>query len=100
MNTSSSRFPSRCDGTRCAWQNYFDVRQTLEEKVMRASARGGGGGGGGGGEEENTPSPSPGPGAFSGSFFNFGERAAQSQKAKMLAKLNTPHKRYEKKVQY
>eukprot|EP00903_Cladosiphon_okamuranus_P008377 g8055.t1 len=73
-------------------KNYFDVRQTLEEKVMRASGKGGSG------SEEKTASPSPGPGGFSGSFFNFGERAAQSQKAKMLAKLKTPHKRYEKKI--
>ena len=64
---------------------------------MRAAARGAGVGGQVG-EDENTSSPSPGPGAFSGSFFNFGERAAQSQKAKMLAKLKTPHKRYDKKV--
>lgn len=67
---------------------------------MRASAKGAGGNGDGDqdAEEENTSEPSPGGGGFSGSFFNFGERAAQSQKAKMLAKLNTPHKRYEKKV--
>lgn len=64
---------------------------------MRAAAKGAGSGGGGG-DDESTPSPSPGPGAFSGSFFNFGERSAQSHKAKMLAKLKTPHKRYEKKV--
>ncbi|CAN0291003.1 unnamed protein product, partial [Hapterophycus canaliculatus] len=57
--------------------NYFDVRQTLEEKVMRASGKGGGDGNG-------AVTPSHGPGS---SFFNFGERAAQSQKAKMLAKL-------------
>lgn len=49
----------------------------------------------GGGDGGGSVTPSHGPGS---SFFNFGERAAQSQKAKMLAKLNTPHKRFEKKV--
>lgn len=75
--------------TRFAWQNYFDVRQTLEEKVLRASDKGGSGG-----EEGSSLSRS----ASSGSFFNFGERSVQSQKAKMLARLNTPHKRFEKKA--
>lgn len=55
---------------------------------MRASGKGGGDG-------DGSVTPSHGTGS---SFFNFGERAAQSQKAKMLAKLNTPHKRFEKKV--
>ncbi|CBN76857.1 conserved unknown protein [Ectocarpus siliculosus] len=68
-------------------KNYFDVRQTLEEKVMRAGGNGGEGSG-----VAATPSSGP------GSLFNFGERSAQSQKAKMLAKLNTPHKRFEKKI--
>lgn len=36
-------------------------------------------------------SPSPG-------IFNLGEKHRGSQKAKMLAKISTPHKRYEKKV--
>lgn len=52
---------------------------------MRASA--------GGGTDE-TAAATPGP----GTFFNFGERSRENQKAKMLAKLNTPHKRFEKKV--
>ncbi|CAN0113067.1 unnamed protein product, partial [Ectocarpus fasciculatus] len=72
-------------------KNYFDVRQTLEEKVMRAGREEEGDGGQGSGVAA-TPSSGP------GSIFNFGERSAQSQKAKMLAKLNTPHKRFEKKI--
>lgn len=31
-------------------------------------------------------------------FFNFGERARENQKAKILAKISTPHKRFDKKV--
>lgn len=69
-------------------QDYFDARQTLADKVMRASNSAGGAGAGGVG----AASPSP------GTFFNFGERARENQKAKLLAKINTPHKRYEKKV--
>lgn len=70
-------------------QNYFDVRQTLEEKVMNASSQGGGVEG----EKAGVP-----PAAGSGSLFSFGERSVQSQRAKKLAKLNTPYKRFEKKV--
>ncbi|CAM9246680.1 unnamed protein product, partial [Ascophyllum nodosum] len=64
---------------------YFDASKTLEDKVLNASLTEATGAVG---------SASPGPGAF----FNFGERAKEHQKAKSLAKLNTPHKRFDKKI--
>ena len=66
-------------------QAYFDASKTLEDKVLNAALTEATGAVG---------SASPGPGAF----FNFGERAKEHQKAKSLAKLNTPHKRFDKKA--
>lgn len=71
----------------CCCQDYFDARRTLAEKVLKSTATDTAQGGQGGATSSSSPS-----------LFSFGERHREQQKAKSLAKINTPHKRYEKKV--